>query len=917
MDIFVGRSRELSTIGALLDDAERLCGPHACLIVGPPGAGKTALVRKAIASATATHVGLVGHEPERDVALSAAMPLLRRVAHTDVGAPLDRVLFGDGLGSSPLAAIQAFELVHRALGVFGSIVLTVDDLQWVDDTSAALLHHLVVAADASGRPLTVMVASRPGASAGRAATALDRVLGRRFVLIDVPPLPVEDARELALRTNPDLADQEAAALVERAAGSPFWVQALARTDGTRDDALDLLRRRAASCSTDASLLLSLLAVWGRSVASDEIAAVTGWERQRVDAAAAELAGRGLIVESGPALALAHDLLRGAAAAETPPPLAARLQAAIAQTIVRDPRSDVISLYEALLRLRSAGAPTHELALRIATSPGARLLGREGMEQLAATAADAPDGRPRLELLAAVAHVASTLGHRSVAFTCWAEVAELSPSPMERARAALRAAEIAYEQRDSEKAKLWLERAMRDGMDDSDHRVRALSLESSILRWFDHRQAEAQTLSAAALELARRAVPGSPAHLVALRTAYDRAMMDEDPPAMLELVDEMVAARRGDGVDVLFARLRRAMALRYLGRYREARELLERLLDEATAKVLPVAMLEASFWLAATLRTLGALEEAEATANRAAALAAGIGHLASLQMPVAAPAHFIGASRRDWRAAVDALAQVVRTHPEPHHRVAAQLELLLLQARLLGRGHAGSVATTFAAAQRDIDQVGCARCRGELEVRSVEGLARVGLVEAALGAMQRWELDHPGVDPSGTPSAAWHANAQAWLAAAVGDDERAVAMFDRAVERAEDLDMRFDALWSNLDAAEVLERTHRTQAIERYRLAATVAIDIGAVTEEARAEQALRRLGVRTWRRGGGRPGSLTDREHEVARLAAEGATNPEIAAHLFLSRKTVERHVSNILAKLGVRNRTELAALLRDEGSPR
>ena len=46
-----------------------------------------------------------------------------------------------------------------------------------------------------------------------------------------------------------------------------------------------------------------------------------------------------------------------------------------------------------------------------------------------------------------------------------------------------------------------------------------------------------------------------------------------------------------------------------------------------------------------------------------------------------------------------------------------------------------------------------------------------------------------------------------------------------------------------------------------------------------------------------------------------GATNPEIATAVFLSRKTVERHVSNILAKLGLRNRAELAALMGDQPS--
>jgi len=60
--------------------------------------------------------------------------------------------------------------------------------------------------------------------------------------------------------------------------------------------------------------------------------------------------------------------------------------------------------------------------------------------------------------------------------------------------------------------------------------------------------------------------------------------------------------------------------------------------------------------------------------------------------------------------------------------------------------------------------------------------------------------------------------------------------------------------------------------------------------------------------------SLTEREREVARLAASGERNRDIAKTLFLSPKTVERHVTNALRKVGARNRTELAALLADEG---
>jgi DNA-binding NarL/FixJ family response regulator len=59
---------------------------------------------------------------------------------------------------------------------------------------------------------------------------------------------------------------------------------------------------------------------------------------------------------------------------------------------------------------------------------------------------------------------------------------------------------------------------------------------------------------------------------------------------------------------------------------------------------------------------------------------------------------------------------------------------------------------------------------------------------------------------------------------------------------------------------------------------------------------------------GGDP--LTEREREIAELVAGGATNKQVAVALFVSDKTVERHLSNVYAKLGVRSRTELAAML-------
>jgi len=102
-------------------------------------------------------------------------------------------------------------------------------------------------------------------------------------------------------------------------------------------------------------------------------------------------------------------------------------------------------------------------------------------------------------------------------------------------------------------------------------------------------------------------------------------------------------------------------------------------------------------------------------------------------------------------------------------------------------------------------------------------------------------------------------------------------------------------------------------------AAEAAERMGAGAAALVADKALRAAGKRTWRRGPA-TGTLTDREREIARLIASGESNPEIARRLFLSRKTVERHVSNVLRKVGARNRAELAARVSElaiEGVPR
>jgi len=75
-----------------------------------------------------------------------------------------------------------------------------------------------------------------------------------------------------------------------------------------------------------------------------------------------------------------------------------------------------------------------------------------------------------------------------------------------------------------------------------------------------------------------------------------------------------------------------------------------------------------------------------------------------------------------------------------------------------------------------------------------------------------------------------------------------------------------------------------------------------------AAAVLRLLGVRASTGGKGGGGLLSKREAEVLELLRYGLSNPEISDRLYTSRKTVEHHVGNILAKLGLRTRAEAAA---------
>jgi DNA-binding NarL/FixJ family response regulator len=86
-------------------------------------------------------------------------------------------------------------------------------------------------------------------------------------------------------------------------------------------------------------------------------------------------------------------------------------------------------------------------------------------------------------------------------------------------------------------------------------------------------------------------------------------------------------------------------------------------------------------------------------------------------------------------------------------------------------------------------------------------------------------------------------------------------------------------------------------------------------ERARVE--LRATGEHSGKRAVETRTSLTPQETQISQLVAQGLTNPEIAARLFLSRSTVEYHLRKVFTKLGVKSRTQLAHRLVESPSGR
>jgi DNA-binding NarL/FixJ family response regulator len=919
---FVGRAEELETLADLDRRVAEEGRPGAALILGPPGQGKSRLLAEAAGRSALRTLTVTGYEPEREVPLAAGAGLLRELSRVpDAGGPLAALLAGELGGGGALEPVRVLEAAHRARRATGPVLIAVDDLQWVDDLTLALCHYLVRGAAEAPEPLALAAASRPSSRADRFVAALEhRLTGCAGVaVIDLPPLAEREALELARAAAPGISDEDAGDLVRRAAGSPFWVHGLAR-GGAGPDAARVVLDRLGEVAGDARGLVLALAVAGRPIPSADLERLMEWPPDRTAAAVGDAVAQGLAIDRAEGVALAHELIREGALDGVSGEARRVLHRRLAEAIEREAGDDPTGLRAALAHRRAAGEPSVDLALRIARSPRTRLLGEEGLRELAEIATAPGSEAAALELREQVAQLAAAAGDHGLALEMWSRLADEIPDADGRRRAALSAGWSAFVIGRDAEARAFL-REVREAGPRPHEGLSADALEASVLIWLDNRVAEGSVIAARASGTAHATAAaaggcellGDDARrscLQALGVAFDAALRADDAKAIARIAGDMVHASRGFDQEAHLDALRHVAVAAYeAGRLEEAATQLERVCDEAHRRFLPAAEVRAAGYLARALLLLGRLDEAEAAVTRveripAAADLPGWRHLPRVRCE-------IELLRGDPQAACDELARLAGLEENPHARLHAERKLLQAVARLGGAERADDVARMVEEAGASAAAAGCANCAADLDLEAAEALARVGRTAEA-----RARLAGAG-ERAGEHRAMW----RRWAAALAAGPAEGADGLARVLEDAEHLGRRVDALWAGLDLAAALEGD-RARAEAILRRVESGAEGIGSATHAALARRELRRLGVRAWRRGPARPDALTDRELQIATMAATGASNPEIARRVFLSRKTVERHVSAALAKLGARNRTELAGRLaalaqeREPGAP-
>ena len=188
---------------------------------------------------------------------------------------------------------------------------------------------------------------------------------------------------------------------------------------------------------------------------------------------------------------------------------------------------------------------------------------------------------------------------------------------------------------------------------------------------------------------------------------------------------------------------------------------------------------------------------------------------------------------------------------------------------------------------------------------VEAGARSGDAEAASDALRRL------VERTGACETDWARGIEARSRALLADDDRAEPLYREAIEQLGRTRMVVHLARAHLVYGEWLRRENRrVDAREQLRTAHEAFSGMGAAAFAERARRELLATGETVRGRSPEARDQLTAQEAQIARLAADRHTNPEIGAQLFISPRTVEYHLRKVLTKLDISSRKELRGAL-------
>ena len=223
---------------------------------------------------------------------------------------------------------------------------------------------------------------------------------------------------------------------------------------------------------------------------------------------------------------------------------------------------------------------------------------------------------------------------------------------------------------------------------------------------------------------------------------------------------------------------------------------------------------------------------------------------------------------------------------------------------LWRGDAATAADCLGAADRQATVLGW----GAPDARPwtadyVEALLELGRIDEAIRVLDRWEADATRLDRKWV--LAQVTRCRGLVSAAQGKSDGAALLLQRAVDQHEEVGDPFGRARALLGLGIVRRRARQKRGAREAIEAALAGFEqLGAATWVEKARSELGQIGGRTRQEG------LSAAERRVAVLVAEGHTNREVAAALFLTERTIASHLTHIYAKLGIRSRTELARLL-------